>query len=234
MSSAFWLPWFAFAGAVLALALVWRHLVVASKRRQFIRHFQFPSPLFVKLREQHPQLDARDCSLVAQALRQFFLAYLLGGRRPVGMPSKVVDDLWHAFILHTRSYHAFCREAFGRFLHHTPSAAMGRSRELNAGLRRVWWHVCKEDNIDPREPKRIPLLFAIDRKLGIQGGHHYHLPALAAAGVAHAMERVADGVGSIDDGWTVDIFSDKAVDGSTDGFPDTGGDGGDGGGCGGD
>jgi hypothetical protein len=234
MTSAPWFPWFAVAAALLAVAFAWR-LQVASKRRQFIRHYQFPPPLFAKLREQYPQLDARDSSLVAQALRQFFLAYLLGGRQPVAMPSKVVDDLWHAFILHTRSYHAFCRQAFGRFLHHTPSAAMGRSRELNAGLRRIWWHVCKEENIDPLAPKRIPLLFAIDRKLGIRGGHHYHLPTLAAAGAAHARDQAAvggDGGGGGD--WSVSVFGDKSVDGTTDGFPDAGGDGGDGGGCGGD
>lgn len=242
------LPWVGLAGVLLALAWVWNGLK-RSQRRQLIRHYRFPNGLFAELRQRHPQLDGRACSLVAQALRQFFLAYLLGGRQPVAMPSKVVDDLWHAFILNTRQYDAFCRQAFGRFLHHTPAATMGQGRELNTGLRRIWWHLCKEENIDPRAPRRIPLLFAIDRKLGIAGGHYYQLPQLAAAGAAHAREQAqaVDSSGGGDAGsdaealWSVEIFCDREVDGSTDGFPDAGGgdsscDGGDGGGggCGGD
>jgi hypothetical protein len=222
MSASTVLPWFALAGTLLVLSVSWR-LVVASRRRQFIRHYRFPPAVFDGLRDC-PELDAAQRSLVAQALRQFFLAYLLGGRKPVAMPSKVVDALWHAFILHTRAYDDFCRQAFGRFLHHTPSAAMGRSTNSNAGLRRVWWHACRAENLDPRAPKRIPLLFAIDRKLGVPGGHHYHLPTMAAAAAATNA-----------DGYSVEIFSDTSVDGTTDGFP-AGGDGGDGdgGGCGGD
>ncbi len=40
------------------------------------------------------------------------------------MPSQVVDDAWHEFILSTRIYGDFCRRAFGYFLHHTPAEAM--------------------------------------------------------------------------------------------------------------
>ena len=36
-------------------------------------------------------------------------------------PSKSVDKAWHAFILHTRDYEAYCRERFGRVIHHQPT-----------------------------------------------------------------------------------------------------------------
>ena len=36
-------------------------------------------------------------------------------------PSKQVDAAWHAFLLHTRDYEAYCRERFGRIIHHDPS-----------------------------------------------------------------------------------------------------------------
>ena len=32
----------------------------------------------------------------------------------------VVDKLWHAFILFTKDYARFCREAVGSFVHHVP------------------------------------------------------------------------------------------------------------------
>ena len=36
-------------------------------------------------------------------------------------PSKVVDECWHEMILFTRSYHDFCHQFHGRFIHHEPS-----------------------------------------------------------------------------------------------------------------
>ena len=48
-----------------------------------------------------------------------------------------------------------------------------RQRDSNAGLRRVWWHCRKEENINPAKPTRLPLLFALDAKLGINGGFVY-------------------------------------------------------------
>lgn len=35
-------------------------------------------------------------------------------------PLLPLDDLWHCFILHTRSYHAFCENFFGDYFHHDP------------------------------------------------------------------------------------------------------------------
>jgi len=35
-------------------------------------------------------------------------------------PPKEVDAAWHAFLLHSRDYDAYCRERFGRVIHHQP------------------------------------------------------------------------------------------------------------------
>jgi hypothetical protein len=40
------------------------------------------------------------------------------------MPSRLVDDAWHEFILDSRAYIDFCDRAFGEYLHHTPEASM--------------------------------------------------------------------------------------------------------------
>ena len=115
-----------------------------------------------KLIEHHPSLARKDAALVSRGLRQFFIAYLMGGRRFVSMPSCVADDLWHEFILYTRDYQRFCRKALGGFLHHAPAVVLSRDRKSNEGLRRVWWYCCKYENIDARNPTRLPLLFALD------------------------------------------------------------------------
>ena len=36
-------------------------------------------------------------------------------------PPQAVDVAWHAFLLHTRDYEAYCRERFGRVIHHEPT-----------------------------------------------------------------------------------------------------------------
>ncbi len=205
---------------------------VRARREAFIRHAVLPKGLFDALRKQHPALTLKDCQLVAHGLRQFFFAHLTSGRQFVAMPSQVADDLWHGFILYTRNYQVFCDKAFGRFLHHTPAVVLGGVKQSNAGLRRCWWHACRQENIDPRKPTRLPLLFALDTKLGIAGGFHY----------------VADCSGVRRDGgdagsaavYCCGDFASSSVDGGTDGFGDGGGggdggwsDGGDGGGDGG-
>ncbi len=177
-----WVLWSRFAcvpcvvaGAVFTLILVkalgaWEQ----SLRRQFVRDAALPRFLVDKLIEAYPQLKAGDAELVLRGLRQFFLAHLRSGRQFVGMPSKLVDTAWHEFILHTRAYENWCTSAFGSLLHHTPAEALGgSSAKRNDGLRRTWYWTCKEESIDPRNPTRLPLLFALDKKFDIPGGFRY-------------------------------------------------------------
>ena len=219
----------AFVTAGLAIGLWVR--IQALRREAFVRTAELPRGLFEKIRAHHPQLSLKDCQLVAHGLRQFFLAYLKSGHKFVAMPSQVVDDLWHEFILCTRNYDSFCTRAFGRFLHHTPAVVLTSDRQKNEGLRRCWWFACREENINPRAPTRLPLLFALDTKLGIAGGFKY-VPD------CHGVRR--DGGSGGGDGsasYCGSDFSSGSFDGGTDGFADGGSDGGGGGsdgdGCGG-
>jgi hypothetical protein len=159
----------AFGSALVVLHARWRTAV----RAEFIRGYTLPIGLYEKLRRRRPTLTLKDCQLVGHALRQFFLAHLKSGRQFVSMPSQVADELWHEFILYTKNYEVFCRRAFGRFLHHSPAAVLGSNRQSNVGLRRVWWYSCREENINPRQPTRLPLLFALDAKLDIADGFRY-------------------------------------------------------------
>lgn len=144
-----------------------------ARREAYIRNFVLPKGLFEKLCERHPHLATKDCQLVAQGLRQFFLAHLKSGRKFVSMPSQVADDLWHEFILYTKNYQEFCQQAFGRFLHHTPAVVMNKGQQDNTGIRRSWHYACHEENINPMKPTRLPLLFALDSKLNIPNGFIY-------------------------------------------------------------
>jgi hypothetical protein len=218
-------PFGIFVGVVgLAVAgFIWQRTML-YRRAEYIRNYQWPPGLLDKLTRTYPSFTRKETSLVSRGLRQFFNAYLRGGRRNVAMPSEVVDVLWHEFILYTKEYQAFCKGAFGQFLHHTPAVMLSPTlKSSNEGLRRVWWQCCKEEAIDPRNPSRLPLLFALDTKLNIPNGYRYVADCSGVrrdSGSSSAANCGSD-------------FASSGVDGSTDGFGDGGGSGGDGGGDGG-
>ncbi len=226
-------PGLVIAVVLLAAAVLFvRSRLRRYRREGYVRTFTFPPGLYQKLIDRRPELTLKECALAGRGLRQFFLAYLASGRKFVSMPSQAADDLWHEFILYTRDYQEFCRRAFGGFLHHTPAVVLGAERRDNAGLRRVWWHACKEENINPRNATRLPLLFALDTKLNIANGFRY-------APDCKALRKRADGGGAGGGVYCGGDFADSSVDGSVDGFGDASSAGGDsgsgcgGGGCGG-
>lgn len=216
------------------MASKWRK----AARIEFIRRYAFPIGLYAKLEAQHPGLTRKDCDLVAHALRHYFLAHLKSGCKFVAMPSQVADDLWHEFILHTKNYALFCQRAFGQFMHHTPASALSSSQENNTGLRRCWWYVCLEENINPRKPTRLPLLFALDAKLNIKNGFSYAadcsgLKENRNAGDSGVVYCGGDFSNSSFDGGTSGLGDSSAFDGWGGDSSGSGDSGGCGGGCGG-
>jgi hypothetical protein len=228
--------------ALVSCAVAYYSWVRARRlqRAELIRTYRWPRGLLGKLEQKYPGTSRKNVALVSRGLRQFFIAHLMSGNKYVSMPSQIADDLWHEFILYTRDYKEFCSRAFGSFLHHTPAAVLDPAqRASNEGLRRVWWYTCKYENIDPRNPTRLPLLFALDDKIGVPNGFRYE------ADCRRSRDLGVPGV------YCGGEFSSSGVDGGTEGFGDSssggdgsggggggvgdggGGDGGGGGGCGG-
>jgi hypothetical protein len=202
----------AILATVIAVSLFRKWLQL--RRAEFIRTYRWPPGLLDRLEKHRSGLERKDSALVSRGLRQFFIAYLMSGKRYVSMPSQAADDLWHEFILYTREYNAFCRRAFGGFLHHTPAVVLSEHRQSNEGLRRVWWYCCKYESIDPVKPTRLPLLFALDAKLNITDGFVYH---------PQCEELRKDGSGGA--AYCGGDFANSSIDGSSAGFGDAGSDG---------
>jgi hypothetical protein len=238
-------------GSVVIFLLLFIFMVMAAviismlnsirrhKQVKFIKNYSLPKGLYSKVKRKYPDIGPKEFQLVAKALDQYFLAYLESGQKFVAMPSQAVDELWHEFILYTREYHQFCKNAFGSFMHHTPAIALKTAKTVssksdNEGLRRVWWYCCKEEGIDPRNATRMPLLFAIDKKLGIANGYHYKLDCKNQLGKDYDNNAsTSSGCGGGGSAHCTSDFSDSSIDGGTDGFGDSdsgSSDGGDGGG----
>jgi hypothetical protein len=71
---------------------------------------------------------------IADAVLEFkrYMTLVGLGYRGLGMLSPEVDEVWHAFILFTREYAAFCQEAFGVFIHHVPRTSRTPLPEASA------------------------------------------------------------------------------------------------------
>lgn len=161
------------AALLAVVAGYWRHRV-RLERERFIDRFDYARLLDGRLAMKRPELNPRQRQVVFQALAEYFqLCRLAGKRRMVSMPSQAVDDAWHEFILFTRNYDAFCSKALGRFLHHIPAESMRSPMQAQHGIKRAWRLACRREGINPKNPARLPLLFAIDRELGIANGFHY-------------------------------------------------------------
>jgi hypothetical protein len=159
--------------ACVVLGVGYLEITRRLKREEFIRSYVFPSSVLAALTGYHPHINENDRLRVARALRDFFLVRLRVGDRLIGMPSRVVDDLWHRFILDTREYERFCKVAFGGFFHHVPAAPNPPGKEMDAALRATWRYACLAEGIYPRSPGRLPLLFALDTELQIENGHSF-------------------------------------------------------------
>lgn len=225
-----------------AAAFWWRRRAVES-RQQFIDNYRLPAGLLQRVRQTYPALDDKQLALVDAGLRQFFRCSLLANKQAVAMPSQVVDELWHNFILYTRNYQQFCKRAFGHYLHHTPAVVMGGRKSQQGAIRRAWHLACKEEGIQPGKPSRLPLLFELDALLAIANGFVYRpdcrLPGVDNSGSYCGADLGSDsgcascsGGGSSDSSWFgSDASSDSADATSDSGGGDSGGDSGCSGGC---
>lgn len=215
------------AGAILA----WRALSIRSRLR-FIEAYRVPDAIMKRFAATRAELDEGQKRMVQQGLMQYFRICQLAKGKFVSMPSQVVDDLWHEFILFTRNYENFCQKAFGRYLHHTPVEAMSGPTQATDGIRRTWFHACRLEGINPKQPARLPLLFALDAKMGIADGFFYGLncrdTALSSSNAFCASDIGCGTGGGCGSGTS--WGDDAGVDGGGDGGSGCGGDGG---GCGG-
>ena len=153
---------------------VWKR---QEQKRQlaFIESYTFPSMLLERVKKQHDYLSDEDLEKVVEATKDYFYICNLAKGKMVAMPSEIVDVLWHEFILFTRAYEKFTKQALGRFLHHVPTEAMEDPKKAQEGIKRAWRIACAKEEIDPSYPQKLPRLFAIDKQLGIKGGFMHEL-----------------------------------------------------------
>jgi hypothetical protein len=165
------------------------------QKTAFIDNYIFPLKLKQQLQVKYPHLSDGECERVLDGLKVFFHINLMAKKRPISMPSQAVDEVWHELILFTRQYDSFCNHAFGRFLHHTPAEAMKSPTQAQDGIKRAWRLSCQREGIDPQNPKRLPLLFALDSELKIPDGFIYQLNCMGKKDQGYCASHIGCGGG---------------------------------------
>ena len=133
-----------------------------KRRRRFIETYEFPQALKRTLQEEFD--GDLQVSIALEGLREWYLVCLRANGVALAMPSRAVDVAWHEMILMTRTYTAFCRDAFGYYLHHNPESVM--EEPMRDGLARTLRMVDGGETV-----AGVPLLFAVDHQTGIEDGY---------------------------------------------------------------
>lgn len=164
-----------------------------QQRLALINNYAFTENVLNSFRKHYPQLDDAAVTQVINQLKSYFIVVLTATHdnelqklaKPVwGMPSRVVDDLWHVFILDSRIYMAFCMECFGFYLHHNSadaSVTYQRKQKINDQLYITWVYACQLENKgNLMMVDTFPMLFQIDDVLNIPQGFSYTLEEFLA------------------------------------------------------
>jgi hypothetical protein len=145
----------------------------ATRRKEFVATYRLPSAVGRKLRRKLG--ESTDLGIAFRGLHQWLRLHVA----PPGllaMPSNPVDQLWHDFILHTQDYQAFCRQAYGRTLHHSPEQSMS-STMLEAlhgeGIGRSFAMACADEGIRLPQMLGLPVLFQVNTALAMPDGQQW-------------------------------------------------------------
>ncbi len=144
-----------------------------KQRRYFIQMYDFPITVIERFKEKSYHFTDEQVRDIFEGLKDYFYICNKANNRMVAMPSKVVDDAWHEFLLFTQEYEAFSKKAFGRLFHHIPSVSIADSSKMDEALKTAWMLSCEKEDILYNVPDKLPRLFLLDKLLEIKGGNIY-------------------------------------------------------------
>lgn len=160
------------------------------EKASLIREYEFPFMVKKRLKYMYPHMSTCDIDLVLAGLKDYFIIILSGDMKVfnvpktgVGMPSVVIDDAWHLWILNTPEYHSFCNDVFGNYVHHIPDDATTDFIEARSNLLECSGY--KEDvytayngyhaltELMTWTEDKLPILFMADSIFNIKDGFYY-------------------------------------------------------------
>lgn len=155
----------------------------------FIDEFEFhPAILERFVKETNEKFNISICSYdipdIVFALKSFFKCSIkYNNEYPIVMPSSIVDELWHVFLLYTKEYYNFCAN-LGFFIHHSPDnlkewrlpdVLKQKSNDQKlTNLINSYQLLCNIEGLDPLKDIS-PSIFNIDIKYSFENKQKYDI-----------------------------------------------------------
>ncbi|WP_440055574.1 hypothetical protein ACSLBF_05365 [Pseudoalteromonas sp. T1lg65] len=117
------------------------------------------------------RLSLDEIKIIVEGLKDYFI-YILLSPKKVAAASKLVDELFHCFILHTQDYMDFC-DGVGRYIHHFPiqkkkvKGHLTNTKDIEfnehyQSIIRTYCIACQASELDPLTTDITPYFFRID------------------------------------------------------------------------
>jgi len=96
---------------------------IQQHRINYIQNFNFPEYIVKRFQNENNVKD-EDLPIIIEAFKSYLMIFTGRKKNFCPMPSTIVDELWHTFLLFSKEYTFFCKKAFGFYLHHTPNESV--------------------------------------------------------------------------------------------------------------
>lgn len=103
-----------------------------TPKQHQLKTYVFPDIVLKTFEREHPEYSAEQRELAFRGLREYFVLHDLAKGEQLGMPSLLVDQAWHSFILCTREYEGFCLGLLRKMIHHCPDVDAKPQNMANA------------------------------------------------------------------------------------------------------
>ena len=140
-----------------------------NKRYKYIENVYFPNSIDMTLKKEFPYLTDEDISLVKQGLKEYLKLYVLSRRGRIILPSVAINLAFIEFIK-TTEYVNFTKNVFKFYF---TDILMKNDNIIDNDLKIVWTLACENENINPNNPDKLPLIFSIDSQLSIENGFRF-------------------------------------------------------------
>lgn len=243
------MEWLLFAvplstGAVIGLISSRIGMRRKAKAVEALKSANIPSHVLKQALKLNPALTGTAMSRAVSGFKEYLSLYILEPNVKFGMPSRGIDDVWHAFLEFPNEYESFCLKYVGRVIEHTPfehkqSSSKAHHISLNAKVHPQIYNT----SVYTRKHRDqftfindIPLIFAFDAIFRMNEGWVYSKESFDSMQKATSASSSASNSGGCSGSGSCGGFA--SILGVSDG--PSGGDGGssshgdsDGGGCGG-
>ncbi|WP_428024038.1 hypothetical protein [Arcobacter sp.] len=142
------------------------------KKENFIDNYELPKQIFTNLKKHYPNLKDKDFDLIDKAYKMYLKLFIQFGRYLIPIPSVILDRVQIEFM-HCKEYNNFSKQAFGFYLTKSKFTKMKSKNEPNIDTSTVWTLSCDYENIDAKNPEKLPKIFEIDKLINIDDGIKY-------------------------------------------------------------